>query len=160
MTATSRPFRSRMDPWYIITNGAIRSIGGDAADRNAKISSSGEFMTTWILSAGQLREAKIFLHARLTVNTTSANAMLQRSSRLSMRTAKLVGSNPKMVVISSGIGSWRSSTTFAPSSFGTSVLNTRRAGMLCTWTSAKRRRSERKARRKNELRMNVEYCRR
>jgi len=56
-------------------------------------------------AGGQLRNAKILLQARFTVKTTSANAMLHRSSRLRRRTTTLLDWKRKIVIISSGIGS-------------------------------------------------------
>jgi hypothetical protein len=70
-----------------------------------KIASSGEFMTTVIFSAGQLRAAKIFAHARLTVITESARPRLHFSTNLNNRTLLAVGGRPKIVCINSGIGS-------------------------------------------------------
>src|ERR1700734_713145 len=64
--ATSNPFRSTNDPWYMITKGLlplwfVGSYGWGV--RNGKIFWSGEFITTAIFSAEQLREEKIRLHA-------------------------------------------------------------------------------------------------
>ena len=60
------------------------------------------------------------------------NVTLRRSRPFSSRTARLLGPRPKIVMRSSGIGSWRSRMTFAPRAFGTRALKTSTSGML--WT--------------------------
>ena len=89
-------------------------------------------MTTPIFSGAQLRDEKIRLHATLTVITKSVCAMLHFSRNFNSRTLLLSGEASKIVIMSSGIGSCWSSTTFAPSVFGISEHSTRMSGMLCT----------------------------
>src|SRR5437773_12219642 len=119
----------------MITNGvpgtrSVHDVGH--GERNPKTLSSGEFITTPIFSAVQLRDENSRLHAALTVSAASARLMLHFSKRLSVRTGTLSGGRLKIDIVSSGIGSCRSRITFAPSSFGTSAVSTRTSGML--WT--------------------------
>ena len=87
--------------------------------RNLKICSSGTFISTWIFSGAQLREVKIFWQARLTVNTWSANRMLDLFQKFEQPDAqRFFPARPKMVIINSGMGSCRSRMTFAPRNFG------------------------------------------
>src|ERR1044071_1707468 len=105
-------------------DGAFERAGG-----KGMICSSGAFMTTRILSDEQLRDAKARLQASLTVSTVCAQAMLHLSSHLTTLTDRQSSSRLKIVVMSTGIGSCKSRTTFAPSSFGISELITRTSGI-------------------------------
>src|SRR5688572_2629570 len=98
-TARARPFRSTSDPWYITTKGcaAAPDEPGVVRSRGKKIVSSGEFITTVIFSAGQLRAEKIFAHARFTVITESANPRLHLSTSFSKPTLPALDLRLKIV---------------------------------------------------------------
>src|SRR4029077_14325687 len=116
----------------MITNGFELSESNRRVDgpRSRKIASSGEFMTTLIFSTGQLRLEMSSRHASLVVIATSAKRRLHFFRVLRSHTAKLLGRDPEMVIINSGIGSWMSRMAFPPRSFGTKALNTRTSGIL------------------------------
>src|SRR5882672_7477453 len=143
----------------MITNGFSPLLLGTVSSTGlyGKILVSGEFITTAIFSGPQLRLEKICLHARLTVTTRCARAMLHFSNRFNSFTLPPSGAALKIVVISSGIGSWRSNTTFAPNHFGIVELTTSTSGMLWTCTKSYLFHIVRTAKSTMLIKMNAEY---
>ena len=114
-------------------------------------------LTTDIFDAAPLLEINSSSHVRFTVNTRSAKAILHLSKNTVAFTAQLSCPTLKIVIMSSGIGSCKSSITFDPNNLGTSAAKTSTSGILCMWTTSYRLTGKRRVNIVNAIRMNRQY---
>ena len=104
------------------------------ADWKRKISSSGELITTLILSRLTTARRVDLLACEIHGQHEIRKADTPLLQSLQHDYAKAFSGSLKIVCMSSGMGSCRSKMIFAPRSFGTIAAKTRTSGMLCTWT--------------------------